>query len=141
MFPHNLSGSPEVQRINPVGRKIIFFNDELVGGRIVKGDFDKGRTMGRCDLTQVEENGIKNSLIFVESQWYRKAHVGIDYYGGAFIFNSLDLHGDVVYARYLGVTENARLMAEYPSRNYYLLKKKGHAKGVLVEIEKTLSNK
>jgi hypothetical protein len=85
---------------------------------------------------QVKRRGITNALVFVESQHYRKPHTGIDYYNAAFIYNSLDLDGDVVYARDLGEAENIKLMAYHPSRTYYLFKETGRAKGFLVELEK-----
>jgi len=84
---------------------------------------------------QVEEKGIKNALVFVESQTYRKPHFGPDYYNAAFIYNSLDLNGEVVYARNLGMVKNTKLMAQYLSRNYYLFKKTGRAKGTLINLE------
>lgn len=85
---------------------------------------------------QTVKRGLKNALVFVESQTYRKPHTDPDYYNAAFIYNSLNLDGPVVYARDLGMPENAKLMAQYPTRKYYLFKKTGRMeKGSLVKIE------
>ncbi len=88
---------------------------------------------------QAEQKGLKNALVFVESGTYRKPHRDPDYYNSAFILNSLDLKGQVVYARDLGMPENVRLMAQYPGREYYLFERQGRKKGILkkYQIKKT----
>jgi hypothetical protein len=84
---------------------------------------------------QIERENISYALVFVESEYYRKPHSDIDYYNAAFIYNSPDLEGEVVYARDFGAVENARLMAQYPSRDHYLFKRTEKAKGILEKVE------
>jgi hypothetical protein len=82
----------------------------------------------------VLQKNFKKALVFVQSGTYRKPHTEPDYYNAAFIYNTPDLDGDVVYARDLGMSENRKLVAQYPLRQYYIFSRKPAEKGILKEL-------
>ncbi len=78
---------------------------------------DVERTLPRV----VERYGITNAVIFMDA-----VSVGIqeeeklnDFFGAGFLRNTLDLDGDIVYARNLR-DMNHQLVSAYPGRDYYL---------------------
>ena len=72
----------------------------------------------------VEAHGISNAVVFMRSTG-RLKHSGQpnDYYATGFMRNTLNLDGDVIYARYGDDKEvglaNERLIERYPGRSYY----------------------
>jgi hypothetical protein len=69
----------------------------------------------------VEAYGIENAVLFMDSKGACQTE-GIkdqDYFGTGFLRNSLDLDGEIVYARN-SRSQNRLLMESYPGRSYYL---------------------
>lgn len=69
---------------------------------------------------QVQEQGLHNAVVFVESSsWLLVNGTGPDYYGISVLLNDLDGKGDVIYVRDLGYERNAWFMARHPGREAY----------------------
>ena len=84
----------------------------------------------------IARHGITNAVVFLNAEGISDKSMDDenDYYATGFIRNTLDLQGDVVYARDLS-DENLRLMRAYPGRRYYrYVLFRDRAEAVLTEL-------
>lgn len=75
----------------------------------------------------VEAHGVSNALVFMRNTGRLKKSVGTnDFYATGFMRNTLNLDGDIIFARHgreKGVgRSNESLIKRYPGRSYYLYK-------------------
>jgi 4-amino-4-deoxy-L-arabinose transferase-like glycosyltransferase len=90
---------------------------------------DYGGMIDTKIATLAAQEGITNALVLV-----RPSKAG-DVFFGAFLANTLDFRGDVVYAKDGGVERNRRLAAAYPGRSLFFFEFDRENGGRFVRIE------
>jgi len=82
----------------------------------------------------VKSYRLKNSIVFVEMRYPIPVRDPYLWFGSAFLHNTPELDGEVIYAHHLGL-DDTLLMNYYPDRDYYLYR--GYLrKGQLFQIKR-----